>query len=218
MSDPSLLVAAFALTGLLFLLLAAARLRRRRLLAAGGHGLAGGCLLALGAVSGAVALNLHTYQRLTHEQEAAVLEFHELGTQHFEARLRLAGGTASRRFELRGDEWQLDARLLKWQGWANLLGLDSRYRLERLGGRYADVEQERARPRSVYPLARSPGLDLWQVARRYQGWLPWVDASYGSAAYLPMADGARFEVRVSQSGLVARPLNPEGERAVQGWR
>jgi hypothetical protein len=32
-----------------------------------------------------------------------------------------------------------------------------------------------------------------------------------------MADGARYEVKVSQSGLVARPLNLLARQAVGAW-
>jgi hypothetical protein len=103
-------------------------------------------------------------------------------------------------YVLNGDEWQLDARVLKWRGVANLLGLDARYRLERLGGRYVEIEQERTGPRSVYALGAPPALDLWLLARAYPRWLPFVDAVYGSATYLPMADGARFQVTISQTG------------------
>jgi hypothetical protein len=44
-----------------------------------------------------------------------------------------------------------------------------------------------------------------------------VDALYGSAVYVPMADGASFAVMVTQTGLIVRPLNPGAEHAVGGW-
>lgn len=50
--------------------------------------------------------------------------------------------------------------------------------------------------------------DEWQIG---------VDALYGSAAYVPMTDGAAYEVAVSQSGLLARPLNGEARLAVGAW-
>ena len=28
--------------------------------------------------------------------------------------------------------------------------------------------------------------DLWTLKRRFPHWLPWIDADYGSAAYLPL--------------------------------
>jgi hypothetical protein len=59
---------------------------------------------------------------------------------------------------------------------------------------------------------------LWYLAREYKQWVPWLDALYGSAAYVPMADGAAYEVKVSQSGLTARPLNQAARSAVGGWQ
>jgi hypothetical protein len=44
-----------------------------------------------------------------------------------------------------------------------------------------------------------------------------VDALYGSATYLPMVDGALYEIKVSQSGLLARPLNQAAREAVGSW-
>ena len=107
--------------------------------------------------------------------------------------------------------------MLKWHPPANLLGLDAQYRLERLSGRYADVADETSRPRTAHDLADEPGLDVWTLARRHSGWLPLVDASYGSATYLPMADGARFSVSLPQSGLIARAENPAAREAAADW-
>ena len=58
-------------------------------------------------------------------------------------------------------------------------------------------------------------LDLWSLARAAN--LPWIDARYGSAVYLPMADRARFEVSVGPAGLVARPGNDVARAAIAGW-
>ena len=67
---------------------------------------------------------------------------------------------------------------------------------------------------------RPPDLiDTWQLARDHKEWvMPWIDAVYGSATYLPMADGAVYEVRVSPTGLLARPLNDVARKAVAGWK
>jgi hypothetical protein len=47
--------------------------------------------------------------------------------------------------------------------------------------------------------------------------LPFVDAVFGNAVYLPMADGARYQVTLGQSGLIARPLNESARDATKGW-
>ena len=46
----------------------------------------------------------------------------------------------TRKFTVHGDEWRIDARVLKWKPWANVLGLDTQYRLDRLSGRYESTQ------------------------------------------------------------------------------
>ncbi|OGA25047.1 MAG: hypothetical protein A3I02_11345 [Betaproteobacteria bacterium RIFCSPLOWO2_02_FULL_67_26] len=211
------IIAVCGLAGLLFLILAARRLRQWRLLAGGVHALAGACFLLAAAAAWMLGFSVLTYERLTHEQPAAEVMLSRLGERHYRATLTYPSGR-TQSFELRGDEWQVDARVLKWRGLANIAGFDTVYRLERIGGRYRDIKSERAEPRTVHVLREPARVDAWELARRYHAYVPWVDALAGSAAFLPMADGALFEVRVSQSGLIARPLNQAGRDAVAGWR
>jgi hypothetical protein len=205
------------LAGALLLLAGLRRLWRRRLLSGGGEALAGVVLLLAAGVLGALALNLYTYHRLTAEQEVADLHFRAISPQRYEARLSYPGGETVL-LELLGDQWQLDARILKWRGYGQLLGLDTAYRLERLSGRYERAEQERLGARSVYRLSQDPGLDLWALAQRTGDWLPVVDTLYGGGAYMPMAHEARYRVTVTASGLVARPDNDAARTAVGRWR
>jgi hypothetical protein len=163
-----------------------------------------------------VAANLRTYQRLSAEQPAGELEFSSLGAHQFNGVLTYPTGERAA-FSLRGDEWQVDARILKWRSFANLVGFDTAYRLERISGRYSSIEDERNLPRTVFPLNPPNRIDVWDWVHRYHSWLPWFDALYGSATYLPMADGALYEISVSQSGLLARPLNRAARDAVGSW-
>jgi hypothetical protein len=181
------------------------RLFQGRFVAALGSGLVGVALVAAALAIFGVAANLHTYARLTHEQPVAELSFERTGEQRWRATLRRLPSNEIWKLDLAGDEWQLDARVLKWRGWANLLGFDARYRLERISGRYRDVAQERSAPRTVHELGESAGIDLWALSQTHPRWLPFVDAIYGSAAYLPIAEGTRYEVTLGQAGLIARP-------------
>ncbi len=211
------IVLLIAIFGLLLLALACQRLFRARFLAATGSGLMGVVLLAVAALLFVVSLNLHTYNRLTHEQPVAEIVFEARGPQRYRATLAQVPSGEMQMFVLAGDEWQLDARVLKWKGWANLLGLDAQYRLERVSGRYRAIEQERSDERTVYALSENPGVDLWALSVDNPRWLPFVDAVYGSATYLPMADGARYEVAITQSGLIARPMNETAKAAAGSW-
>lgn len=206
----------FALLGLVMLIAGLRRLRHRHI--------ASGCMrcigalvpLALAAALALVASNLYTYARLTEEREVARLTFHQVEPQRFRATLETADGRQAR-FMLAGDEWQLDARIIKWHSWATLAGMDTLYRLERLSGRYRDIRQELGDERTVIELGGERGLDLWRAANDYPNWTPFVDARYGSATYLPMADDARFEVRISATGLLARPMDARTESLIEAW-
>src|ERR1700720_1805459 len=210
------LIVVFALAGILFLFAAVRRLRRRKVLGGVLNGATALVLLLLSVCAALIAANLRTYQRLSFEQPAGELQFARTGEREFNAVLTYPGGERAN-FALRGDEWQVDARVLKWHAFANLVGFDAAYRLERISGRYSHVEDERTQPRTVYELHPPGRIDPWELIHRYRSWIPWMDALYGSATFLPMADGALYEIKVSQSGLVARPLNQAAREAVGSW-
>ena len=105
----------------------------------------------------AISINFFTYDRLTHEAPVAEVQFRERAPQHFWVYITLPH-TRAMVFDLRGDEWQLDARILKWHGIAFLFGFDTVYRLDRLSGRYRDIAQERTAERTVYSLGEDRGF------------------------------------------------------------
>ena len=105
--------------------------------------------LALAALCVAIAMNLYTYKVFNHEDTIAEVRFEELGPQYYRLYL-IPEGKAAQTYEIRGDEWQIDARVIKWKGLANLAGMRTVYRLERLSGQYRDVQQEKPDVRSVH--------------------------------------------------------------------
>jgi len=210
------LIVVCALLGLLFFIAAVRRLRRRRVMGGMAHGAAALIFLLAAVCAVLIGTNLRSYQRLSYEQPAGELQLSRVGDRQFDAVLSYPDGERAS-FPVRGDEWQIDARVLKWHAFANLVGFDAAYRLERISGRYSHVEDERTQPRTVYELHPPGRIDPWELIHRYRSWIPWMDALYGSATFLPMADGALYEIKVSQSGLVARPLNQAAREAVGSW-
>src|ERR1700676_2892249 len=210
------LIVVLALAEILFLFAAIRRLRRRKILGAVLNGAAALVLILLGICAALIGVNLRTYQRLSFEQPAGELQLTRTGEREFNGILTYPSGERAN-FALRGDEWQIDARVLKWRAFANLIGCDSSFRLERISGRYARIEDERAQARTVYSLNPPQRIDPWDLAHRYRSWLPWVDALYGSATFLPMADGALYEIKVTQRGLLARPLQQAAREAIRSW-
>lgn len=167
--------------------------RRGQILRAGGSCVSGIASASIASLAAVLVFSYFSYARLTSEQLVSRIEFSQVAPFEFRARLMIEG-ERDRFFVLTGDEWQLDARLVTWKPPATILGLDPIFRLDRLSGRYGDVDQERNRPRTVYALSPKPALDVWNVARRVPWLLPGVDAQYGAATFVPMLDGALYEV------------------------
>ncbi len=193
------------------------RIIKRKFVSGSTTGLVGCCIVAVSVSFFFLIFNLYTYQRLTHEAPVAELKFNQTGKKRYQVELKEYDGK-SRFLEINGDEWQLDARIIKWNGFTTLLGLDTFFRLERLSGRYRDIILERSADRSVHALSVNSGLDIWRLSREYDTWLPWIDTVYGSATYLPMSDGASYQVSVSSTGLIARPINEIAKESVKSWK
>jgi hypothetical protein len=175
--------------------------------------------LCAAVITAGLGLAIRSYQLLSAEAPVATLTARQLGPQDFAVRLDLPDGT-QRDAELRGDEWQLDARVIKWTPRAVALGAQPLYRLDRLASRYRDAAQAQTTPPSVVALNEDSIVDLWQLKQRFPAWLPWIDADYGSAAYLPLVDGGNYSATLSMSGgLIARPADQQtvDKMKAGGW-
>src|SRR6266487_2709758 len=168
------------------------------------RGLVALLLLALAALAATVTVGLQGYRALTFEEVAATVRTEPVAPQRFRATITLPDRRLAM-YELAGDAFYVDAHVLKWHPWASLLGLRTVYELDRVAGRYNAVADERTQPHTAYELARSKPVDLFSMARRrLLG--PLVDAEYGSATFVAATRPAIFEVRVSTTGLLARPV------------
>ncbi len=212
-----ILSALLLLLMLLALWRAAARLRRRRLASSGLWGLQSLLWLSLFFLVLMVYSNLQTYRRLTHEQPVADVYLRQLAPRRYQLSLVLPGREKDDYFLLEGDQWQLDARVLKWKPWANLLGLDTHYRLDRLSSRQSDIERARKIPPSVFDLSPPRrGLDVWRLQQLLRERVRFVDTLFGQSVFMPMADGAHYRVTMGQGGLLVRAQNEAARKAAEG--
>ena len=168
-----------------------------------------------------VISNLTSYQRLTNERDILRLNIAKESHQQYQVTLDFLDSnsqTLGNHYRILGDEWQIDAKILKWKGWANLLGLDSYYQLDRISGRFRNVSEAVSKPQSVYDLAGDlRGINLWELKRLMKNNLPMLDAYYGQAVFLPLEAGAVYTISINQSGLLARPDNHIGQQAIENW-
>jgi hypothetical protein len=193
--------------------------RARRRIAAAHRGAWMLMFLLLALLTCGLGVSLRGYQLLTAEQTIADLSARRAGDQQFAVRIDFPDGS-HRSANLSGDEWQLDAHVIKWTPRAVAMGAAPIYRIDRLSGRYRDANQAAATNPSVVDLHGESVIDLWQLKRQFPRWLPWIDADYGSAAYLPLVDGANYRVTLSMvGGLVARPADPASADKLKaaGW-
>ncbi len=168
--------------------------------------------LTLTVLGGLLALDLLSYYKSAEGEVLATLKFKEIEKQRFEAELVNSEGQLMV-YELQGDQWQLDVRLIHLQGLFD--GELPSYKLDRLSGRYLSLEQEKNSQRSVYGFIKSPTVDTWPWLQ--QQWLGMIKAKNGSAAFMPMSDGAIYEVRLFHKGLQASPVNEQAKLAVDTW-
>ncbi|MEA1081952.1 multidrug transporter [Marinobacter qingdaonensis] len=177
-------------------------------------GMAVFAIIVFGLYSLVIAVNVAGYQSLAGMQTVATISIQRQGEQVWLVTMK-PRDDKNLTETLRGDQWQLDARIIRFSGPLRWLGIAPGYRLERLGGRYTSLEQERTAPRTIIGLGDRFWLDLWELDREFN--MPFVEGVYGNATFMPMRDGAVFDVRLSASGLVAVPMNEQAREAVERW-
>jgi hypothetical protein len=204
-TPPLVLVAAlFGLLGAVLLIRAVVALRRRRPFRFITRLLIGLLLLSLGALSASIGLGMQGYRALTREELAARIVVQPLGARLFSATVHIPGRPQASYYELAGDALYIDAHILKWHPAANIIGLHTAYELDRIAGRYDDIERERSAARTVHTLAPERRVDLFGWRTRYAFLAPILDAEYGSGTFVRVKEPAEFEVLVSTTGLLIR--------------
>jgi len=161
-------------------------------------------LFVAASVLALVSLGVQGMRALTHEETAARIKLVPTASQRYTATVSFPDGRVER-YELAGDQIYVDGHIVKWTPLANMLGLQTSYRLDRISGRYNALDQENTAPRTVYSLGTPAIVDLVALGRR----LPladFFDAEYGSATYVPVEGRGELELKVTTSGLLLRPL------------
>ena len=157
----------------------------------------------LALLFGTIVITQAGYRALTHEEVAAVIRVEPQPQKRFIAHFEFQDGIQTS-FQLAGDELYVDAHILKWKPFVNILGLHTAYELDRIGGRYLDIEKEQTGPRTIFLISKPKPID-W-LGFRYRslamGWL--LDAEYGSAAFIESNKPATYEIRISTTGLLIR--------------
>jgi hypothetical protein len=209
-----------ALLGVILILDGLRHLVRRRVYRGGG-GVIGGVIVALiGLGIALIGLNMATYARLSYERPVAEVTVHAVDPArklYAVAVRRLDTITPAHSCELQGDEWIIGGHVRRWKPWVNLLGLDSGYTLDQLANKYVSADEGEGKPITVCDIESArPTIDRYVPGR----WLTWLmslpsaeERHFGSASYMPLADGAVYTVVMTQAGLNAEPANEAAKAA-----
>ena len=165
-----------------------------------------------------VGLDFTTYQQLTSQQE--IIKVHVTETSEGQFTVKVTSDDSAGEYELVGDQWQIDFRLIRFSPLVSLSGLSYLYQPSRLSNRYQSIDDQRSKPLFFYSLRdeQAVKLDLWQFFRDYSHRLPMIDATFGSSVFMPLIDNAEYNILIGFSGLVVKAANENGLLALQHWQ
>jgi len=170
-------------------------------------GSVGFLLVFLSLASSYIGFGLFSYEKAQDAPVLATLVFSKSGPQEFEVELASSDGSREK-FEVLGDQWQLDVRLLN-----SSLAASPAYMLHKLAGRYLSLEEEKNRLRSEHDLAMQKNIDIWT-------WLNAMAVSdlmqtdVLSAEFMPMSDGAIYQVVLKDKELNVIAVNGQAKLAM----
>jgi hypothetical protein len=193
---------------LIFFMATIIALRRKRLFSSALRLILSALFLSLAALLGTITIATVGYRALTYEETAVTVRIEPLSAKLFIAHFRFPDGRQTS-YKLAGDEIYVDAHILKWKPFVNILGLHTAYELDRVTGRYMDVKDELVRPRTVFLLAQDKPLNMFDLRQRYFFLRHLLDAEYGSATFINSEKPASFAIRVSTTGLLIRESRPQ---------
>jgi hypothetical protein len=181
----------------------------------GGRGMVGGtALTAVGLSLSLLGLSIQSFSRLTYEAPVAEIWVHAVdpAEQRYVVTVhRLDESERDQSCAIQGDQWLISGRVQKWKPWANALGLDATYTLDQISNMYDSAERANGRPITACNISGAH-VPVNQFAPSW--WLTWLaskayteDRHFGSANYMPLADGAVYRVVITQMGFNSEPAN-----------
>ena len=147
------------------------------------------------------------YLRLSDDIPIAKLYFQQQTPKVYKAYFIEEDAEHPVEYKIFGDQWYLDVQFIKFKPWANILGLDAQYKLERFKGRYKSISDENTYPHRAYNLNNN----FIKIPEFMLDYNFFIDAEYGSSTYQSIDTTKLYTVYRTQSGVIVRqqPLPQE---------
>lgn len=163
-------------------------------------------LIALPVIGGVFTLILNvvlagllvlTYTSLTQEELVVNITFTKETQQPkvYKAQLYSANGSKINDYIIYGDQWRIDAGFIKMKYMANVLGIDSKYTLNRFEGRYKSINDQNTKKHQAYQIESHGLIDSLDF---------FFDTTYGSSVYENIKLDTKYSVYKTQTGLMVR--------------
>jgi hypothetical protein len=201
---------------LLLLLLSARALLNKAWIAGFLRGCAGFLLLALAILLGLSAQDIATYKSVSNEQSIMTLSVRLKEGNRYQIDMQAANGDYFNS-EIEGQQWQLNVRMIKWVPLFTAIGFRTGYRLDSIQGRYLELQLGGKPQKSGMQLSGENLVDIWQFMQDFPGILGSAEAYSSTPGFIPLSDGAIYEVVLSGTNLAARPMNEAAKAAMASW-
>ena len=146
-------------------------------------------------LAGVLAL---TYTNLTEEEPIVTIQFSQIkGKNHHIAILKDNLGNKIGKYEIYADQWRLDAQFYKMEYFANVIGISSKYALDRFEGRYKNIDDANTKQSKSYQLDSHTLVDKFS-------WF--FDTSYGSSTYKDIKLNVIFTIYKTPTGIMVREV------------
>jgi hypothetical protein len=162
------------------------------------------------------AQDIFSYRTLLPEQTLMTMSFHRTSPKHFTVELQEATGD-SRKEEIDGEQWQLNVRMFYWTPLFKAVGFRTGYQLDSIKGRYLELDMKNPSAAPVALRTQDHKVDVWSFVNENSGAIPGLEAVVVTPGFIPLVDGAIFEVVLSGTELVAKPMNDAAKITEPLW-
>jgi uncharacterized membrane protein len=104
-------------------------------------------------------------------------------------------------FWLTGDRWFVRGDIIRWENWVNFLGLNTMYKLTRVGGYFTDTRKEAELKSSQYSLVPEEETPRWRWLYKNGYELPLIKAVYGNSVSQYPELRKVFKIYVTPNGF-----------------
>ncbi|MFO1348382.1 MAG: hypothetical protein U1F12_07335 [Pseudomonadales bacterium] len=182
------------------------------------RGCLGFFLVATGVVTALAGKDIYSYKPASSDTNVVVtVSFRKKDANVYIAEMQEPSGAFNSR-EIEGQQWQLTARMLAWPPLMSYIGLRSGYRLENISGRFIELQLDKmVAQKTSEPLNASGLLDTWRILNDHPSIVPLLSAHLAALGFIPIADGAIYEVIPAGQNFTVNPVNDAAKNAMKSW-